>query len=35
MDALKSQGKSQLLGAPKKECTVCHKYIETLKMPVI
>ena len=29
MDALKSQGKSQLLGAPKKECTVCHKYIET------
>ena len=29
MDMLKSQGKSLLLGAPKKECTICHKYIET------
>ena len=29
MDMLKSQGKSLLLGAPKKECPMCHKYIET------
>lgn len=29
MDMLKAQGKSLLLGAPKKECTICHKYIET------
>ena len=29
MDMLKSQGKSLLLGAPKKECPLCHKYIET------
>jgi len=29
MDMLKSQGKSLLLGAPKKECPICHKYIET------
>ena len=29
MDLLKSQGKSLLLGAPKKECTICHKFIET------
>jgi protein-tyrosine phosphatase len=29
MDMLKSQGKSLLLGAPKKECPLCHKYVET------
>ena len=29
MDKLKSQGKSLLLGGPKKECTICHKYIES------
>ena len=29
MDLLKSQGKSLLLGAPKKECPVCHKFVET------
>ena len=29
MDMLKSQGKSLLLGALKKECTICHKYVET------
>ena len=29
MDKLKMQGKSLLLGGPKKECTICHKYIES------
>ena len=29
MNKLKSQGKSLLLGGPKKECTICHKYIES------
>ena len=29
MDMLKSQGKSLLLGAEKKECPICHKYIES------
>lgn len=29
MEKLKSQGKSLLLGAAKKECTICHKYIES------
>ena len=29
MNKLKNEGKSLLLGGPKKECTICHKFIES------
>ena len=29
MEKLKKEGKSLLLGGPKKECTICHKFIES------
>ena len=34
MEKLKKEGKSLLLGAPKKECTICHKFIESHLHPI-
>ena len=34
MEKLKKEGKSLLLGAPKKECSICHKFIESHLHPI-
>ena len=34
MEKLKKEGKSLLLGAPKKECIICHKFIESHLHPI-